>query len=143
MTASRHDPFRVDPTYKGIYSHGVQLPPSSRVLLVSGQVGVAPDGSLQTGFAEQFEQAVLNVQAVLADAAMTLQDVTKLGIFLLRREDIATAVDIRKRYFEGVRPAITTVLVAGLVSSDWLVEIEATAVQDAGDGRTPPRGSWV
>ncbi|MEM8983820.1 MAG: RidA family protein [Pseudomonadota bacterium] len=129
MPATRHDPFRVDPVYAGIYAHGVQWDSSSRVLVVSGQIGVAPDGSLETGFEEQFEQAIRNLQAVLMDAEMALADVTRLGIYLVRRTDIESAVNVRKRFFEGIRPAITTVLVAGLVSPDWLVEIEATAVK--------------
>ena len=36
-------------------------------------------------------------------------------------------VAIRKAMLDGVRPAITTVFVAGLVSPDWLVEVEAVA----------------
>ncbi|MEM7613375.1 MAG: Rid family hydrolase [Pseudomonadota bacterium] len=142
MTAIRHDPFRVDPTYNGIYAHGVELAPSSRVLLVSGQVGVAPDGTLGKSFREQFEQAIENVRAVLNNADMALSDVTRLGIFLIRRGDIETAVDIRKRHFAGVRPAITTVLVSGLVSPEWLVEVEATAVQESRQGAHGQSSVW-
>ena len=36
-------------------------------------------------------------------------------------------VKVRKDLLDGVRPAITTIFVAGLVSPDWLVEVEATA----------------
>ena len=36
-------------------------------------------------------------------------------------------VEVRKEFLEGVRPAITTVFVAGLVSPDWLVEVEVVA----------------
>lgn len=126
--ATRHDPFRVDSTYAGIYAHGVEVAPESRALLVSGQVGVAPDGTLGDGFEGQFEQAISNLRAVLGSADMTLRDVAKLTIYLLRREDIPTAVQVRRRHFEGVRPAITTVLVSGLIAVEWLVEIEAIAV---------------
>lgn len=38
-----------------------------------------------------------------------------------------TLVEIRKEFLDGVRPAITTVFVAGLVSPDWLVEVEVVA----------------
>lgn len=143
MSAIRHDPFHVDPVYAGIYAHGVEYPSSSRVMLVSGQVGVAPDGSLSDVFEQQFEQSIENVRAVLEGAGMTLANVAKLGIYLLRRDDIPTAVDVRKRYFEGVRPTITTVLVSGLVAPEWLVEVEATAVADRPVIPTVAPGSWV
>ncbi|MFK8052891.1 MAG: RidA family protein [Woeseiaceae bacterium] len=142
MAAKRYDPIPVDPTYGGIYAHGVELPSTSRVVLVSGQVGVAPDGVLADDFEAQFIQSIENVKAVLEAAEMTLRDVMKLGIFLIRRRDIPIAVDVRKRYFNGVRPAITTVLTSGLVSPDWLVEVEAIAAKQSVD-HLPPRGRWV
>ncbi len=40
---------------------------------------------------------------------------------------MSTLVEARKKFLEGVRPAVTTLYVAGLVHPDWLVEIEATA----------------
>ena len=51
----------------------------------------------------------------------------KMSFFLTRREDMATLVEVRKEMLDGVRPAITTVFVAGLVSPDWLVEVEVVA----------------
>ncbi len=126
--AKRHDPFPVNPSYAGIYAHGVEIAPAGRTLLVSGQIGVAPDGSVAADFSGQFETAIRNLSAVLAAADMAVTDVVKMTIFLVRASDIETAAAIRRRYFDGVRPAITTVIVAGLVSEDWLVEVEATAV---------------
>jgi enamine deaminase RidA (YjgF/YER057c/UK114 family) len=45
----------------------------------------------------------------------------------VRREDMDALVEVRKEVLDGVRPAITTVFVAGLVSPDWLVEVEVVA----------------
>ena len=45
----------------------------------------------------------------------------------MRREDMDALVEVRKEFLDGVRPAITTVFVAGLVSPDWLVEVEVVA----------------
>ena len=125
--AERHDPFPVHPDYAGIYAHAVEVPANARVLQVSGQVGVSQDGWLPADFDGQFEQAVQNLLTVLASANMSAADVTKLTIFLTRPEDIPRAALIRRRHFNGVRPAITTVIVAALVSPDWLCEIEAAA----------------
>jgi 2-iminobutanoate/2-iminopropanoate deaminase len=58
---------------------------------------------------------------------MTLMDVVKMSFYLVRREDMDTLVDVRKELLDGVRPAITTLFVAGLVSPDWLVEVDVVA----------------
>lgn len=126
-TARRHDPFPVAEPYHGIYAHGVEVAAGARTLHVSGQIGMAPDGSLATDFDGQCRQAIQNLEAVLKSAGMTVKDVVKLSFFLTRREDMAALVDVRKDLFNGVRPAITTVFIAGLVSPDWLVEVEAIA----------------
>lgn len=123
----RHDPFPVQPPYHGIYAHGVETAAGARVLHVSGQIGLSPDGRLAPGFRGQCEQALDNVGAVLADAEMTLHDIVKMSFFLTRPDDMATLVEVRKERLDGVRPAITTLFVSGLVSPDWLVEVEVVA----------------
>lgn len=123
----RHDPFPVQDPYHGIYAHGVETAAGSRVLHVSGQIGLSPDGRLAEGFRGQCEQALDNVEAVLFSAGMTLGDIVKMSFFLTRPSDMSTLVDVRKARLDGVRPAITTLFVAGLVSPDWLVEVEVVA----------------
>lgn len=123
----RHDPFPVGAQYRGIYAHGVETRPGVRMLHVSGQVGQTPEGVLPSDFRSQCRQALLNVSAVLSAAGMTLADIVKMSFFLVRREDMETLVEVRKELLDGVRPAITTIFVAGLVSPDWLVEVEVVA----------------
>lgn len=123
----RHDPFPVRPPFHGIYAHGVETPAGARVLHVSGQVGEPPEGKLANEFHGQCEQALMNLEAVLRAADMAFADIVKLTFYLTRREDMAALVEVRKAMLDGVRPAITTVFVAGLVSPDWLVEVEAVA----------------
>ena len=128
MTISkRHDPYPVKDPYHGIYAHGVETKAGARVLHISGQVGVSPEGHLPSDFEGQCRQAIQNLEMVLNAANMKFSDIVKMSFFLIRREDINTLVEVRKEYLDGVRPAITTVFVAGLVSPDWLVEVEAVA----------------
>jgi len=128
MTISkRHDPIPVAAPYHGIYAHGVEVPANARTLHVSGQVGVSPEGKLREGFYDQCKQALSNVELVLQEANMTLEDIVKMSFFLVRKEDMDTLVEVRKELLDGVRPAITTIFVAGLVSPDWLVEVEVAA----------------
>jgi enamine deaminase RidA (YjgF/YER057c/UK114 family) len=129
--STRHDPFPVAAPYHGIYSHGVETRAGARMLHVSGQVGQPPEGELPPDFHGQCRQALRNVSAVLAAANMTLQDIVKMSFFLVRREDMSALVEVRKEMLDGVRPAITTVFVAGLVSPDWLVEVEVVACAEA------------
>jgi len=125
--STRHDPFPVDAPYHGIYAHGVETRAGARMLHVSGQVGRTPEGHLPSDFRGQCRQALLNISSVLSAANMTLMDIVKMSFYLVRREDMETLVEVRKELLDGVRPAITTLFVAGLVSPDWLVEVEAVA----------------
>lgn len=132
MTVStRHDPFPVKDPYHGIYSHGVETENGVRTLHISGQFGESPAGHLPADFHGQCRNALLNVQSVLQSAGMGFSDIVKLSFFLIRRDDMNALVDVRKEMLDGVRPAITTVFVAGLVSPDWLVEVEAVACAPA------------
>jgi enamine deaminase RidA (YjgF/YER057c/UK114 family) len=123
----RHDPFPVGAPYHGIYAHGVETRAGARILHVSGQVGQPQEGDLPSDFRGQCKQALLNVSSVLSAANMTLTDIVKMCFYLVRREDMSTLVEVRKELLDGVRPAITTVFVAGLVSPDWLVEVDVVA----------------
>lgn len=127
MLAQRHDPFPVAEPFHGIYAHGVEAPAGARTLFISGQIGVAPGGALASDFEGQCRQALANLLAVLRSADMGFRDIVRMSFFLTRPEDMAALIEIRNELLDGVRPAITTVFVAGLVSPDWLVEVEATA----------------
>ena len=51
------------------YSQGVEVGPDARWLHVSGQIGVAADGTVAKGLEAQFKQAFENIGTVLAAAA--------------------------------------------------------------------------
>jgi enamine deaminase RidA (YjgF/YER057c/UK114 family) len=122
----RHNPHPVLPPYEVVFAHGVEVPGTSRMLFVSGQVGVDPDGLTVEGFDGQCRQAINNVDAVLRSAGMELADIVKVNIYLTRREDIPLLRAVRAERL-AVAPAVTVVLVAGLHDPAWLVEVEAVA----------------
>ena len=123
----RHNPIPVLNSYEPIYAHAVEVPAAARTVHVSGQVGVRDDGRLADGgFEGQCRQAIANIEAVLASARMTLENVVKITVFLTRREDLVPLRHIRAKHL-AVAPAVTVVLVAGLHDPNWLVEIEAVA----------------
>ncbi len=109
------------------YSHAVKV---GGTVYVSGQVAVAPDGSLVglDDAALQVEQVYSNLKAVLTAAGASLRDVVKVTTFLTRPEDIPALRDARERHLSDAPPASSMVVVSRLARPELLVEIEAVAV---------------
>ena len=101
---------------------------AERLLFVSGQVGVDAGGAVMDGIEEQSRQAAANLGAVLAEAEMSLEDLTKLTIYL-------TDPDHVPGFMAGAgalptpSPATTLLIVQQLASPGLLVEIEAVAAR--------------
>ena len=92
VTTAHNPPsvWTVPQVFRTIYSHATELPAGMRLLFISGQFGVAADGSLPPGFAEQAEMAMNNVEVLLASAGMTKADLVKLNYYLTRPADAPT-----------------------------------------------------
>jgi 2-iminobutanoate/2-iminopropanoate deaminase len=128
---SRHNPATVSDrpeAFRRIYSHAVEVSAGTRLLFISGQIGATREGTLRTGFSEQCEQAMENVEALLAAARMTKADAAKITYFLTRAEDLPALGEARRRRWASAEPpAVTTIVVAALASPEYLVEIEVAA----------------
>ncbi|MCF4127284.1 RidA family protein [Methylobacterium sp. SyP6R] len=119
--------------FRTIYIHACEVP-AGRLLFVSGQFGVAPDGRIREDFAGQLGQAMDNVEALLAAASLGLPHVAKATFFLTRAADLAELGQMRRARWASDRPAAVTVLVvAGLARPDALVEVEVTAIVECRD----------
>src|SRR6202140_1885143 len=94
----------------GPYSHSVEVPGGSRLLYISGEVGVLPDGTVPDGIEAQAEACWRNIIAILADARMGVEDLVKITTYLVRPEDVAAAGAARAKHFGNARPgsALTT-----------------------------------
>ena len=112
----------------GPYSHAVTVPGGAETLFVSGQVGVAPDGSYGATIAEQADQAFANLVAVLEAHGLDVSSVVKLTVFMVAGHDGDAVRKARLKHFGSVAPTSTTLYVAGLVRPEWFVEVEAIAV---------------
>jgi len=123
---SKHNPNTIAAAFSS-YSLAVEAPAQARWLHVSGQVGVAPDGSLAEGPEAQMETAFRNILAILGSAGMGPHDLVKVTVFLTRSEDVGLYRGVRDRMLAGATPASTLLIVSALASPDWLVEIEAIA----------------
>ncbi len=113
------------------YSQGVEVPPNARWLHISGQIGVGADGVVASGLAAQFRQTFENIGAVLAGAGMAKSDVVKLTVFVTQpgAETLGIYRTARDQWLEGHAPAATYLVVNGLASPEFLVEIEAVAAK--------------
>ncbi|MGA9865972.1 MAG: RidA family protein [Acetobacteraceae bacterium] len=109
------------------YSHAVLVEGAGRRLVVSGQVGVAPDGSVSGTAEGQIAQAFANLRAVLRAHGMDYADVVKSTAFLTDRAHISAYRAARDAIFAEHAPAATLLVVAGLADPRWVVEIEAEA----------------
>jgi enamine deaminase RidA (YjgF/YER057c/UK114 family) len=114
------------PPVEGAYPQAVEVTAPTRWLYLSGQIPVAPDGSLATDFTGQCDQVWSNIETQLAAAGMTLDNLVKVTTFLSDRRFALENREVRLRRLQGRQPALT-VIVAGIFDEDWLVEIEAVA----------------
>lgn len=111
----------------GPYSHGVEVKGASRTLYVSGQVGQRKDGSVAEDIGAQTKIAFENLSAILADADMTIANVTKLTIYLVEPADTPGFLQAGGPFLPAPPPAITLLYVKGLASPALRVEVEAIA----------------
>lgn len=110
------------------YSHAALIEGPPRRLVISGQVGMAADGSIPEGGEAQVAQAFANLRAILEAHGMSFRDLAKTTAFITDRAMVPIFRAHRDRLFAAHPPASTLVIVAGLVDPRLLVEVEAEAV---------------
>lgn len=114
------------PPVEGSYPQAVEVSGATRWLFLSGQIPVAPDGTLAADFRGQCDQVWANVETQLAAAGMTMDNLVKVTTFLADREHALENRAVRLHWLDGRQPALT-VIVTGLFEAGWMVEIEAVA----------------
>ena len=115
------------------YSHGVLTDAGGRLLFVSGQIAWNREQQIVSAdFVEQFDRALANVIAVVAEAGGKPQQIARLIIYVTdKQEYLARTGEVGQRYrahMGGHYPAMVLVEVKSLLDDKAKVEIEATAV---------------
>jgi enamine deaminase RidA (YjgF/YER057c/UK114 family) len=114
------------------FNQGELVEGITRTLYCAGQTSVDENGAPQhpNDMAAQMALAADNLEAVLAEAGMTLANVVRLNFYTTDVEGyLANAGVIGARLgTAGVAPAGTLLGVASLAFPELLIEIEATAV---------------
>lgn len=110
----------------GPYSQAVR---AGNLVFASGQIPTDPATGefVPGGIAEQTEQILQNLSAVLEAAGTGLNRVVKTTVFLAEMSDFAAMNEVYARFFSQNPPARSTVAAAGL-PRNARVEIDAIAL---------------
>ena len=127
MTSTALNPATV-PT-SPFYSQGIESRDASRLVFVSGQVGMTTDGTVLEGIEAQAAQSVANLNAVLGEAGLTPADLVKLTIYLTDGADVEPFMGAVGGTLPDPPPATTMLIVSGLASPELRVEIDAVAAR--------------
>ena len=113
------------PEAVGAYS---QATATDDLVFTAGQIPLTPDGELMADapIADQTEQALENVAAILAESGAGLDDVLKVTVYLDDIDDFEAMNETYKTFFETEPPARSAVGVDELPKGVG-VEIEAVA----------------
>ena len=116
------------------YANGILT--KDGMLYVGGQIGWTAEQRFEShDFIGQMEQALRNIMDVVTAAGGVAEDITRLtwyvtdkAEYMARQSEVGAVYrTVLGRHF----PAMTMVVVAGLVEDEALLEIEATAVISA------------
>ncbi|MEM5583919.1 RidA family protein [Roseibium sp. AS2] len=112
------------------YANGMLT--QGRTLHIGGQIGWNKDQVFETSdFVGQMEQTLSNIAAIVEEAGGTVADIARLTWFITdKQEYLARQKDVGEAYrrvFGRHFPAMSVVVVAGLIEDEALIEIEATA----------------
>lgn len=114
------------PAALGPYAQAVKV---GNLLFTSGQIAIDPATNQMVAgdIVAQTKQVFANLQAVLAAAGATMQQVVKTTVFVQDLKDFATLNEVYATYFTAPYPARSCVEVAALPKGA-LLEVELVAV---------------
>ena len=126
MDLRHHSPAGVRPPF-GRYHHVVEVDGASRLLFMSGQLGIRPDGSIPEDAAAQAEQVFANIDACLQAAGFARRHILRLSVFLIEADYRLDYMRVRDAWVADPPPASTLVIVKVLALPACKVEVEAVA----------------
>ena len=109
------------------YAQAALVEGPGRRLVISGQVGVRPDGTAVADPEAQIDQALANLGAILQAHGMAPANIVKVTVFLTEPALIPAWRAKRDAFMGGHAPTSTLLVVAGLASPNFKVEVEAEA----------------
>jgi enamine deaminase RidA (YjgF/YER057c/UK114 family) len=112
----------------GGYTHLVDVPSGTRLVVISGQVALDSAGHVVgvENMTAQATQVFENLKVALAAVGATFNDVIKLNTYLTSMAKSQAFREVRDRYVNPkAPPASTTIEVRRLFRDEFLIEVEA------------------
>lgn len=98
------------------------------LLILSGQIGVGPDGKAIADLEAQFERAFDQIGEILHEAGLSFADIVDLHTFHVGLQaHLGTFMKVKSRYVTEPFPSWTAIGVTELALPGIAVEIKATA----------------
>jgi reactive intermediate/imine deaminase len=116
---------------KAPFSMGVQV---GDTIYVSGHISQDADGNIvgEDDMTAQTRQVFANIEAVLAEAGATMEDVVKITTYITDMTRYPEFSAVRAEIFPNAGMASATVACPELVRPEFLVEVETIAVKGSG-----------
>lgn len=111
----------------GSYVHGIEPPIDSRMVFLSGQIPVAPDGTVPDTMEEQAAICWQNIEAILKAAGLGIENIVRTTQYLTDASKYPEANAVRAKYLGDHRTASVSITVPGLIEPNWMIEIDAIA----------------
>ncbi|MGO7955182.1 RidA family protein [Rhizobium leguminosarum] len=108
------------------YIHALEVRQPSRLLFVSGTMGLDQQGMAAADLEGQLELIWSNLRAILTSADMTVDNIVRLTSYLSDGAFVEANQNARVRALGG-RAVPTTAIIVETLRDDWLVEIEIIA----------------
>ncbi|NIZ11329.1 RidA family protein [Pseudooceanicola sp. HF7] len=111
------------------YAHGVALEGGNGIVLTSGQLALASDGTVPEGAEAQAALCFANVDAILEEAGTSRENVLRINAFVTGRAHMAGYMAARDAWLAQVShlPASTLMIVSGFTREEFVVEVEVMA----------------
>jgi 2-iminobutanoate/2-iminopropanoate deaminase len=114
-------------------SHGIVHSARARRLVIGGQFGILPDGSVVEGLEAQFQAAWDNISAILNDAGMSIHNLLRINVVVTVQGSIHIHRQALENILGGHRPVVSYMEVGALAQPEFLVSIEAEAIVEDSD----------
>ena len=128
-------PESIHAEFGNLYVHAKKVLNPECLLYISGQVGVDKDGNFGRDCKEQLEIAWANVDAILAEAAMSRADIVEVFVFIngAQRHDVeenkGLYAESVSQYFGENLPVMSALVSAGLWVDDLCFEFKLTVAK--------------
>ena len=112
------------------YAQGIVHSGAAERLLIAGQIGITPDGTMLDGAEAQMVQAWKNLFAVLREAGFERRHLVRLTVYVTDAKLIGLYRSVRDRMLEGHLVAMTFLVVQALASPQLVFEVDGEAVKE-------------